>query len=130
MIDDELDNRHLVSRVIEAEGGKVLLASSALDGFALFQAQPPDVILCDIGMPVHDGYEFLKWVRALDAGRLTPAAAFTAYARSEDRERTLRAGFQAHLIKPIIPAHLVTSVAELANPKSQPAQTANFKSEH
>ena len=56
-------------------------------------------------MPEHDGYDFMRWVRRLraeDGGR-TPAAAFTAFARAEDRKRALAVGFQAHLVKPVEP---------------------------
>jgi CheY-like chemotaxis protein len=66
-------------------------------------------------MPGHDGYEFIAWVRELDKaeGRLTPAAAFTAYARPGDRERALQAGYQMHLVKPLAPPALVKAVVDL-----------------
>jgi len=67
-------------------------------------------------MPVHDGYDFMRWVRRLaprEGGR-TPAAAFTAYARPEDRARALAVGYQSHLVKPVEPTALVAEVAKLA----------------
>ena len=84
----------------------------------------PTVLLSDIGMPHQDGYELIRSVRALPAkeGGLIPAAALTAFARSEDRTRALLAGFQSHLAKPIEPSELVAVVASLAgrvNPKGQ-----------
>ncbi len=116
VIDDEPDARSLAKRVLEGSGSTVITAASAEEGFDLFQRHRPQVIVSDIGMPAHDGYEFLQWIRNLDetAGGRTPAAAFTAFARSEDRRRALMAGFQSHLIKPLDPAELITVVASLA----------------
>jgi CheY-like chemotaxis protein len=76
----------------------------------------PDVLICDLAMPEMDGYELLQNVRGLEPelGGL-PVIAFTAAARSEDRARTLRAGFQAHLAKPVDPDKLVTTILELAS---------------
>jgi hypothetical protein len=66
-------------------------------------------------MPDHDGYEFIREVRKLapENGGETPAAALTAFARTEDRTRALLEGYQLHLSKPIEPAELVASVASL-----------------
>jgi CheY-like chemotaxis protein len=76
----------------------------------------PDVLLADLGMPHVDGFQFLAQVRrhADPRVRRLPAAALTAYARSDDRVKALRAGFHIHLAKPIDPAELVTTVAALA----------------
>ena len=73
-------------------------------------------MVADIGMPVVDGYEFIKQVRARNSqsGGDVPAAALTAYARTQDRLRVLSAGYQMHVPKPIQPAELVTVVASLA----------------
>jgi CheY-like chemotaxis protein len=66
-------------------------------------------------MPEHDGYELITRVRAMpgNAGRI-PAVALTALARDEDRKRTLLAGYQVHISKPVDPAELVTVIAMLA----------------
>ena len=66
-------------------------------------------------MPVHDGYEFMRWVRDVEhrEGRRTPAAAFTAYARPNERQQALDAGYQMHLVKPLTPKALVDAVVEL-----------------
>jgi CheY-like chemotaxis protein len=73
----------------------------------------PDLLLSDIGMPEMDGFELLAKVRALgqDAGGKVPAIALTAFARTEDRLRTLAAGFIDHIAKPVEPAELVAAVA-------------------
>jgi CheY-like chemotaxis protein len=73
-------------------------------------------------MPNEDGYSLIEKVRSLaeaEGGR-TPAIALTAYARVEDRIRALKAGFQAHLPKPVEPVELAAVVASLANGKSEP----------
>jgi CheY-like chemotaxis protein len=67
-------------------------------------------------MPEQDGYEFMRTVRSRsrEDGGQTPAAALTAYARAEDRQRALDAGYQTHLAKPVDPAELIAAVARLA----------------
>jgi CheY-like chemotaxis protein len=74
------------------------------------------VLVADIGMPGEDGYSLIARVRALgaDSGGGVPAAALTAYAREQDRERALAAGFQTHIAKPVEPATLTATVARLA----------------
>jgi CheY-like chemotaxis protein len=76
----------------------------------------PQVLVVDLGMPEMDGFEVIRRVRAsIDpAIRNVPAAALTAFARSEDRTKALRTGFQMHLAKPVDPGELVASVATLA----------------
>nr|MDQ3349971.1 PAS domain S-box protein [Acidobacteriota bacterium] len=115
-VDDEPDARGLVRRVLEGCGASVLLASSAAEALDLIRRERPDVILSDIGMPVEDGYDLIRKVRALppEEGGRTPAAALTAFARAEDRMRALRAGFQTHVAKPVEPAELTAVVASLA----------------
>jgi CheY-like chemotaxis protein len=65
-------------------------------------------------MPDVDGYELIRRIRASEAGAYLPALALTAYARTEDQVRALRAGYQAHVAKPLQPAELVEKVALLA----------------
>ena len=79
-------------------------------------AEPPQVLVTDLGMPNVDGFQLLDRIRSHHNPlvRRLPAAALTAYARSEDRVKALRAGFQIHLAKPIDPTELVTTVAALA----------------
>jgi PAS domain S-box-containing protein len=115
LIDDEPDGRAVAAYALRAAGAQVCAAASAVEGLALFHQHHPHAILCDIGMPQHDGHEFMRWVREVEQaqGRLTPAAAFTAYARPEDRQRALDAGYHAHLVKPLDPTALVDAVVEL-----------------
>jgi CheY-like chemotaxis protein len=84
--------------------------------------QKPDVLLSDIGMPLVDGYDFLRQVRSMTAqsGGKTPAIALTAFARSEDRTRALMSGYQVHVSKPVEPAELVATVASVVGRTGQP----------
>ncbi|HEY9761486.1 MAG TPA: PAS domain-containing protein [Trichocoleus sp.] len=116
VVDDEADTREFLVVALEQFGATVLAADSASEALALLQANQPDVLLSDIGMPQEDGYSLIRSVRALSPalGGQIPAAALTAYVRSDDRQRALTAGFHMHLSKPIEPIQLVTVVASLA----------------
>ncbi|CAM3738025.1 PAS domain S-box protein [Corallococcus sp. ZKHCc1 1396] len=116
VVDDEEDARELLRTLLEDSGALVLTAGSAAEGLQVLQAERPDVLVSDIGMPGTDGYGFIERVRALpaDDGGRTPAVAITAYARSEDRTRVLRAGFQSHVPKPVEPVELLAVLASLA----------------
>ena len=87
-----------------------------MEALELLERDQPDVIVADLGMPHIDGLEFIHRVRSHPNARIRdlPAAALTAFARSEDRRAALRAGFQRHLAKPIDPAELVLLIATLA----------------
>jgi signal transduction histidine kinase/ActR/RegA family two-component response regulator len=115
-VDDEPDALNLVSEVLQAAGARVSTARSAMDALSRLDAEVPDVVVADLGMPQIDGLQFIDRVRRHPNARVreVPAAALTAYARSEDRMKALRAGFQIHLAKPIDPAELVTTIAALA----------------
>jgi signal transduction histidine kinase/ActR/RegA family two-component response regulator len=116
VVDDEGDARELIKHVLMDSKAEVLLAGSASEAVALVESERPHVLISDIGMPDVDGFELLKRVRALGEtkGGRVPAIALTAFARSEDRTRALRAGFLAHLSKPVEPTELVATVATIA----------------
>jgi signal transduction histidine kinase/CheY-like chemotaxis protein len=115
VVDDDEASRDVVAAHLHGCHAAVSTAPSAADGFELLQREHFDVLLADIGMPGEDGYSLIQRVRALaqPASASIPAAALTAFAREEDRERALRAGFQLHLAKPIEAAKLVAAVARL-----------------
>jgi CheY-like chemotaxis protein len=81
----------------------------------------PDLLLCDIGMPGEDGYQFIRRVRALETerGRTLLSVALTAYAGEADRALALEAGFQLHVSKPVEPTALVNVIADLAGKSRQ-----------
>jgi PAS domain S-box-containing protein len=116
VVDDEPDARALVKRLLSDCEAEVRVAGSANEAIAAFKAQTPDVLISDIGMPGEDGYSLIRRVRALSskAGGNVPAIALTAYARTDDRIRAIRSGFQTHVVKPVDPMELITVVASLA----------------
>jgi CheY-like chemotaxis protein len=116
VVDDEADARELVKHVLAECDAEVFTASTAAEALALIEREMPDILLSDIGMPTMDGYELLRQVRMLGAskGGQLPAIALTAFARSEDRTRALRAGFLVHVSKPVEPSELVATVASVA----------------
>jgi PAS domain S-box-containing protein len=115
IVDDEPDGRALIARILEGHGAKAQCAASAQEALQMLQQQKVSIMLSDIGMPEMDGYELMRRVRLLDAARGTPlpAIAVTAYARPEDRQRSLLAGYQMHLAKPIEARELIAAIASL-----------------
>jgi len=115
LVDDEPDALELVSEVLRANGAEVLTVLSAQKALALLPNARPHVVVSDIGMPDMDGLDLIKALRSLpaDQGGQTPAIALTAFTRSEDVERALAAGFQAHLFKPVGVVSLAEAVARL-----------------
>jgi CheY-like chemotaxis protein len=92
--------------------------NSAARAREVFQIHRPDLIMADIGMPDEDGYSLLTSLRCIEreqgAARV-PAIAVTAYARREDRQRALAAGFDDHLNKPVDPERLMAVLAKLVH---------------
>ncbi len=116
VVDDESDARDLVKMLLEMAGATVSTAGSASEAMKHILATRPDVLVCDIGMQDEDGYSLIRRLRALEKkeeGAL-PAIALSAYARSEDRTKAIRSGFQNHLAKPVEPAELLAVVSSLA----------------
>jgi len=116
VVEDENDVRDFLSMSLVHYGAEVTAFATTADALVAVEATRPDVLVSDIGMPGEDGYAFIRRVRALgpDRGGQVPAAALTAYAKGEDGERVLSAGFQVHLPKPVQPADLANVVATLA----------------
>jgi PAS domain S-box-containing protein len=113
-VDDDRDSAEVVRRILSRCGATVRTAGSMEEALSVFEAFAPDVVVSDIGMPDHDGYELISRVRALPSGRRVAAVALTAFARGEDRARALRAGFQMHVAKPVESAELTAAVLNLA----------------
>jgi PAS domain S-box-containing protein len=129
LVEDEPDGRELLSAVLERSGARVVAVGSASEAWDALECEVPTVLLSDIGLPGEDGHSLIRRVRArgVDRGGDVPAAALTAYASAEDSQRSLAAGFLAHMAKPIEPAQLVRMVARLAR-RSAPGKAAG--SEH
>ncbi|HEY9851745.1 MAG TPA: response regulator [Leptolyngbyaceae cyanobacterium] len=116
LVDDDPDTRFFLCTALTQWGAKAIEASSVEEAMKALEQWKPDVLISDIGMPEEDGYSLIRKVRSLSAeqGGLIPAAALTAYARTEDRTRSLLEGFQIHVPKPVEPNELVAVVATLA----------------
>jgi PAS domain S-box-containing protein len=116
IVDDDDEAISLLRLVLEGAGASVVSASSVADAMKLFNDNKPDVLVSDLAMPGEDGYTLIKKIRTLPAerGGRTPAAALTAYVRTEDRIRVLASGFQTHITKPVEPTEVITVVATLA----------------
>ena len=115
VLDDDEDMRDLIAMILEDAGAEVTRASNVREAIAAVAERCPHVAVSDLAMPGEDGYGFVKRVRAhADASvRSLPLVAMTAYARAEDRHRVLDAGFQRHIAKPIEPAELVETLAQM-----------------
>jgi len=122
VVEDEEDTRAAIAWLLRECAAEVTTANSAAQAVALFREalnqRPFDVLVSDIGMPVQNGYELMRELRVLETQRgktaPTPAVALTAYAREEDRAKSLAAGCQAHVAKPVEPAALFEVVGRLA----------------
>lgn len=117
VVDDEADARELVTLALQRDGAQVRAAGSAAEALGAIDELNPDVLVSDIAMPGEDGYELIRKLRSRERshGRRLPAVALTAYARQEDRERALHAGYQEHLAKPVEPTRLTAVVAGLVS---------------
>jgi signal transduction histidine kinase/CheY-like chemotaxis protein len=116
VVEDDDDARGLIEKVLTTQGATVKTVSSARQALDILGRERVDVLVSDIEMPGTDGYQLIRELRLRPSqeGGSVPAAALTAYARTEDRLRALRAGFQLHLAKPVQPSELVTVVGSLA----------------
>jgi hypothetical protein len=114
VVDDEPDARDLLRTVLEDQGAKVTVFASAENALDALKMSKPTVLVCDVGMPKTDGYQLIRKLRAEESrGERIPALALTAFARAEDRKRSLVAGYQAHLAKPFDVGELILVIADL-----------------
>jgi PAS domain S-box-containing protein len=120
VVDDESDARELIAEALSRHGAKVTTVASVTEAMTVLAdevgGRPPDVLLSDIGMPEEDGVDLIRKVRASAPAALRemPAIALTAYARSEDRDRVLEAGYHLHVAKPFDTDDLIRAILTLA----------------
>jgi two-component system, chemotaxis family, CheB/CheR fusion protein len=117
LVEDDDDTREAYATMLSELGAEVRAAPSAAAGLAVLEEYRPQVILSDIAMPGEDGFTFMRKVRRLapERGGQVPAAALTALASDEDRQRAMQAGFQLHVSKPVDSARLAAVVRMLAD---------------
>ncbi|MGE3511059.1 MAG: ATP-binding protein, partial [Vicinamibacterales bacterium] len=119
VVDDHQDARELATAVLQPAGATVATAASVPEAMQTVASQPFDVLVADIGLPGEDGYDLIRQVRRRERDRAGEsrarlvAVALTGYARAEDRQRALDAGFDRHVVKPAEPAALVMLLREL-----------------
>ena len=113
VVDDVPDVTEMVALFLKHTGYDVATANSPKNALEIATAKTFDLIISDIGMPDMNGYELARSLRARSAYRCTPLVAVTGYTEYDDRGRSLRAGFDAHLTKPINPSQLLNLIEEL-----------------
>jgi CheY-like chemotaxis protein len=113
IVDDNADSRDLLRLVLEAYDVTVTDAESATDALDELEHSDFDLLISDIGMPVVDGYAFIRAVRRRSRSACMPAVAMTAFVRVEDRARALFEGFDSHITKPCDFAALIPVLVEL-----------------
>jgi len=119
VVEDEQDTRSRLCEAVKLHGASVILASSAAEALAQLNRQKPDVLVSDVAMRDMDGYQLIHAIRAeLPAeSKDIPAVALSTFDSAEDREKSIQAGYRAHLSKPVAVQDLVSILAGLANRK-------------
>jgi PAS domain S-box-containing protein len=113
LIEDNRDGREMLRDLLRSWGHQVEEAGDGLDGLNALRRQLPDVALVDVGLPGLDGYALARQIRALPEAAKVCLIAVTGYGQPEDRRRALKAGFNAHLVKPVDLHKLEQLLAEL-----------------
>jgi CheY-like chemotaxis protein len=117
VVEDNRDSAETLGKLLEVCGYSVSIAYTAMQGLETAKRTRPDVVLCDIGLPDSDGFTLAE---ALHENPVTASArliAVTAYGREPDRERSKRAGFSLHLVKPVNPGALLQLLEDNVKPK-------------
>ena len=117
IVEDDPDAREFLAELLRRRGVSVTETISAGDALAALRGGQYDLVISDIGLPGRDGYALIEDLRA--GGNEVPAIAITAYARPEDRERALAAGFQRHIAKPFKPTEVLRAVAEVSQERDE-----------
>lgn len=125
LVDDDDDGRTVVARVLEESRATVLTAASVDQALDILTSRHVDILLSDIGMPERDGYDLIHTLRNASQPHLRnlPAAALTAFARDEDRQRALDAGFNCHIPKPVEAGNLLRSLKGIRSPREDNGDT-------
>jgi CheY-like chemotaxis protein len=113
IVDDASDVTEMLSVLLSHAGYNVVTAHSARAAIAASREHHFDVIISDIGMPEMNGYELARALRALPGYEAVPMVAVTGYSMFDDRERSLKSGFNAHMTKPIEPRALLDLIEQL-----------------
>jgi signal transduction histidine kinase/CheY-like chemotaxis protein len=120
LVDDDRDICEVLQFVLEGRGAVVTIAASAAEALVALNRSMPNVLLSDIAMPEATGYDLMQKIMTEKGSSAPPAAALSAYARRQDRQKAFASGFRMLLEKPIQPEVLVAAVAELAGAGNRP----------
>jgi two-component system cell cycle response regulator DivK len=112
LVEDTEDNRQIVRDLMESAGYELLEAEDGGAGVAMAAEHRPDLILMDIQLPVMDGYEASRRIKADPGLRHIPIIAVTSYALSGDEDKTRAAGCDGYLAKPFSPRQLLAMIDE------------------
>jgi CheY-like chemotaxis protein len=123
VVDDEADARDVLVMVLQQAGAIVKAAGSFDEAIQALPEVRPEVLVSDLGMPEHDGFDLIRQVRALgyDANQL-PAVALTAFVQKDDAHLARLAGYQVHVSKPVDPHDLTSVIGALTGRASDPAE--------
>jgi two-component system, cell cycle response regulator DivK len=121
LVEDNEMNRDMLSRRLERRGYEVVIAVDGQQGVDLAQSTRPDLILMDMSLPVIDGWEATRQLKAKDAVKATPIIALTAHAMSGDREKALEAGCDDYDTKPIELPRLLGKIEALLGARAKPS---------
>jgi two-component system cell cycle response regulator DivK len=113
LVEDHEDNRRIVRDLVASVGFELIEAVTGEDGIRLAEAERPDPILMDIQMPLVDGYEATRRIKANPALRHIPIIVVTSYALSGDEAKARAAGADAYVSKPFSPRQLLAKIKEL-----------------
>ena len=116
LVEDNEMNRDMLSRRLQRRGYEVVLAFDGENGVAMAQTEAPDLVLMDMSLPVLDGWEATRRLKADAATRHIPVIALTAHAMSSDRDKALEAGCDDYDTKPIELPRLLVKMAALLRP--------------
>jgi two-component system, cell cycle response regulator DivK len=117
LVEDNEMNRDMLSRRLVRNGYEVFLATDGQQGVDMALSERPDLILMDMSLPVMDGWEATRRIKANDATRRIPVIALTAHAMAGDREKALEVGCDDYDTKPVEISRLVGKIAALLKPK-------------
>ena len=113
VVEDTEDNRRILRDLLTAAGYNMIEAYDGAEGVAKAGEHKPDLILMDIQMPVMDGYEATRRIKADPALKSIPVIAVTSYALSGDEEKTRAAGCDGYIAKPFSPRQMLAKVREV-----------------
>ena len=113
LVEDNEMNRDMLTRRLERRGYQVVIATDGDQGVRRAQVEAPDLILMDMSLPVLDGWEATRQLRAMPATQAIPIIALTAHAMTGDREKALEAGCDDYDTKPIEFARLLGKIQVL-----------------